>query len=339
MARAAHVSVSTASSALSGTGRVAPDTRERVRRTAEVLGYQPDQLARVVAKAERSELVAVVFDSLPDGPRKRDPKIFWEHAMYSISYELLRSQVSPILVPTVHHEHVRTLPIDVLLLITHDPGQLAHPIPINPGTRIVVGGLAQEDAVGQVNDVAAWISIDAPAIMSECLDYLRSQGSSAPAFLATPQPLSPIAAYEKAARDWFAHEGLPAHVEVGVPETESATRRLLANGADAIILLGDENHPDIDGVLKAIEAAGMSCPDDVLVISLTEAPRAPYVGPGITTMYSDGFTAGVRTAELLLAGLRGQGYRSVTLDHQLDVRGSTSRTTAGRCGPSEPLRN
>jgi len=76
VARAAHVSVSTASSALSGTGRVAPDTRERVRRTAEALGYQPDQLARVVAKAERSELVAVVFDALPDGPRKRDPKIF-----------------------------------------------------------------------------------------------------------------------------------------------------------------------------------------------------------------------------------------------------------------------
>lgn len=332
VARAAHVSVSTASSALSGTGRVAPDTRDRVNRAAEALGYQPDQLARAVAKAERSELVAVVFDSLPDGPPNRDPKIFWERAMYSFSYELLRSQVSPILVPTIDHEHVKTLPIDVLLLITHDPGQLAHPIPINPGTKLVVGGLAQDDAVGQVNNVSAWISINARAIMSESLDYLRSQGSFAPAFLATPQPLSPIAAYEEAAREWFSREDLPARIEVGVSETESATRSLLANGADAIILLGDETLPDIDGVMRSIEAAGLSCPDDVLVISLTESPRAPYVGPGITTMYSDGYTAGVRTAELLVAGLRGQGYRSVTLDHQLDIRGSTSRSTSRRAG-------
>ncbi|MBB3657732.1 LacI family transcriptional regulator [Rhizobium sp. BK650] len=46
MAKAAGVSISTASNALNGTGRTNAETREKVRRVAEEIGFRPNALAR-----------------------------------------------------------------------------------------------------------------------------------------------------------------------------------------------------------------------------------------------------------------------------------------------------
>src|SRR5690554_5375192 len=44
----AGVSVATASKALNGTGRMTPDTRERVQRAADELGFRPNAMARAL---------------------------------------------------------------------------------------------------------------------------------------------------------------------------------------------------------------------------------------------------------------------------------------------------
>ncbi|MGO8658467.1 LacI family DNA-binding transcriptional regulator, partial [Rhizobium ruizarguesonis] len=44
VAKAAGVSISTASNALNGTGRTNAETRERVRRVAEEIGFRPNAL-------------------------------------------------------------------------------------------------------------------------------------------------------------------------------------------------------------------------------------------------------------------------------------------------------
>ncbi len=46
VAKAAGVSISTASNALNGTGRTNPETRDRVRKIAEEIGFRPNALAR-----------------------------------------------------------------------------------------------------------------------------------------------------------------------------------------------------------------------------------------------------------------------------------------------------
>ncbi len=46
VAKAAGVSISTASNALNGTGRTNAETREKVRRIAEEIGFRPNALAR-----------------------------------------------------------------------------------------------------------------------------------------------------------------------------------------------------------------------------------------------------------------------------------------------------
>jgi LacI family transcriptional regulator len=63
VAAASGVSLSTASRALSGSGRVSVATRERVRRVAENLGYRPNALARGL-RTNHSKLVGLVMTNL-----------------------------------------------------------------------------------------------------------------------------------------------------------------------------------------------------------------------------------------------------------------------------------
>ncbi|WP_432839887.1 LacI family DNA-binding transcriptional regulator [Dactylosporangium sp. CA-092794] len=63
VAEASGVSVSTASRALSGSGRVSEATRAKVRRVADELGYRPNALARGL-RTSRSRLIGLVVTNL-----------------------------------------------------------------------------------------------------------------------------------------------------------------------------------------------------------------------------------------------------------------------------------
>jgi len=61
VATAANVSTATASKALNDTGRMAPETRERIRRVAQELGFRPNALARSLTR-KRSFTVGLLTD-------------------------------------------------------------------------------------------------------------------------------------------------------------------------------------------------------------------------------------------------------------------------------------
>jgi len=62
LARAANVSIATASQVMNGSGRVAEGTRERVLETARRLDYRPNALARSVASG-RSNTVGILAEN------------------------------------------------------------------------------------------------------------------------------------------------------------------------------------------------------------------------------------------------------------------------------------
>ncbi|OLP62438.1 LacI family transcriptional regulator [Xaviernesmea oryzae] len=59
VAKAAGVSISTASNALNGIGRTNPETREKVRRIAEQIGFRPNALARSLL-TKRSHSIGII---------------------------------------------------------------------------------------------------------------------------------------------------------------------------------------------------------------------------------------------------------------------------------------
>jgi DNA-binding LacI/PurR family transcriptional regulator len=65
VARTAGVSITTVSNAISGKGRLSPETRERVRRIAEQMGYEPSVHARGLVTGE-TRLLAIQASGFDD---------------------------------------------------------------------------------------------------------------------------------------------------------------------------------------------------------------------------------------------------------------------------------
>ena len=63
IARKARVSIATVSHVLSGSGRVSPETRERVKRIATELGYRPNLVARSL-KSRRTHTIGMVISDI-----------------------------------------------------------------------------------------------------------------------------------------------------------------------------------------------------------------------------------------------------------------------------------
>jgi DNA-binding LacI/PurR family transcriptional regulator len=74
--------------------------------------------------------------------------------------------------------------------------------------------------------------------------------------------------------------------------------------------------------IRAIEAAGMRCPEDVVVVGFDDTDVASHSHPTLTTVKQD--IAGIATAlvDLLFQRLEGEDTPSVTLPVQLMVRES-----------------
>lgn len=103
VARAAGVSMPTASQVMNGTGRVADDTRRRVLEAARDLDYRPNALARSVASG-RSRTIGVLAENAAGA--------FCMPVLIGINRELSSHDFASILFdahhdPELRHEHVR----------------------------------------------------------------------------------------------------------------------------------------------------------------------------------------------------------------------------------------
>lgn len=88
------------------------------------------------------------------------------------------------------------------------------------------------------------------------------------------------------------------------------------------------------GALRAIAAAGISMPDDLLFIGFDELPLAELIGTGVSAVAQPTYEMGVRAANLLLSRLNGNGRppQAVLLSGTLQVRGSSVRQLASADG-------
>jgi LacI family transcriptional regulator len=81
------------------------------------------------------------------------------------------------------------------------------------------------------------------------------------------------------------------------------------------------------GALRAVDTAGLRCPEDVSVVGFDDIELAAWTDPGLTTIRQPidemGRWAVARLATTLL-GLEAEGVAQLTLEPSLVVRGSTA---------------
>lgn len=317
VARAAGVSLSTASLVFSGKGPVAPDTRERVLAAAAELGYAgPDPLAASLRRG-RADVVAVVVEG-PLLRAFRDP--FAISVLDGLASELDTIPTGMLLLsqslasPEEILPRVAATALDAVVFLGCGPGSNPLVEPLRARGVPMVGLGAPRDPV--VVDV----DIDNRACMHEVCDHLIGLGHDRIAVLSLPlRPADEVASGAgrrgiqplAAALDGATYldsggrlRGIADRLGDGVPVVVGADSDVGA-GADAIAPLLDlppDRRPTAViatsdllamGVVRAASDRGLRVPEDLSLTGVDGIPLPWWPGT-LTTVVQPGRGKGIR---------------------------------------------
>ncbi len=303
VARAASVSRTTVSHALSGRRHVAQETRERVRQVAAELGYVPNRFASVL-RGQRSQILGLVSDDIAttpfatrvvlgaqDAASERGQLLVVVNSNRDRATEskqisgLLTAQIDAVVYARMFHHEATVIPrelagIPTALVDTTDEHGL---IPSVAPDEEQIGRLATEALLAAGHTRIAHLTVSAVG-----------RGSLG--------RLAGYAAAMQAAR-------LEPRIFRGGDEGTSASGRkafeaMVAAGADDVTAVFAFNDPMAMGIYQASIRVGVSIPEDLSVVSVDDfEPVAAGLFPGLTTVSLPHYEMGrwgVRTALSLL---------------------------------------
>lgn len=314
VARAAGVSASTVTRALSNPEMVNPATRERVRQTAASLGYQPNRAARGLITGRTGNVGLLVpdlanpfFPSIVKGVQARaheaDYAVFLVDTDEDATAEAglvskLSKQVDGLILcsPRMAEEELRAILDETpVVLINRRVGRVPSVTP------------AFTDA------------------MRQAVNHLTALGHRRIAYVAGPR--SSWANRERVRALKVASSSIDL-VEIGnvmpqFPGGVAAADQVLAAGVTAVIAYNDLVAL---GLLHRFAARKVAVPDDISLLGFDDIALAEMVHPSLTTVALPKEQAGRASVDLLLQLLE-QPDRSTAvrreLPAQLMVRGST----------------
>ncbi len=330
VAKAAGVSNTTVSHALTGQGRINEETRQRVQAAADRLGYSPNMMARGLRTA-RTRLLAIanaVPAEIADGAG--DLSMYMAVAS-AAARAALRSGYATILIPPDAEPGIFSgIAIDGAVVMdpqTADPFLAAlrrHNVPF-----VTIG---REPGATE----AEWcVDSDMVHATTLLLDHFAASGPCRPALILSLEERSysidALVAYSR----WTEERGLP-QVIVTAPEKqaevggEKAMARLLAEHPDvnAVFIPLD---PFATGAYRALGTAGLRVPQDMQLATL-DGTRARMSIPPTTALADDFDEYGRSAVALLLDRLQNPTApaQSKTLEPRLMIRASTLANEAGK---------
>ncbi len=325
IAKAAGVSHSTVSRALSDSPLVNAATRSRIHRLAQEMGYSPDAGARSLVRGHTCT-VGVVVTTIAD-PFSAEVVEGIESAAYAHGYsvilavsqdeperevaavEMLRSKrvdaviVTSSRVGALHQERLGAAGVPVILLNSHSQQLAPHTFSVRVddqhGARLATA-------------------------------HLLALGHRRIAHVAGPEGHSPSADRLAGYRAALAEAGVPfdgALVFAGTGRPAAGEQALasllaLAERSTAVFCYNDMT---AIGLLRAARLAGLTVPRDLAVVGFDDIPFATYVSPSLTTVAQPKFAMGQRAMQMALSlmGGRDEEVSDVVLQGRLVVRETT----------------
>lgn len=332
IARSLNISISTVSRALRGLPEIHPATRDAVVKLAEELDYQPNQLAKNLAKS-RTKTIGVIVPNLIYHFFSAMLNSIEEAALqagYSVlvcqtneSYlreitniqNLLRSQVEGFIISlsrdTDNYEHVERLTRKNIPLVLFD--RYAESIDVS---KVIVD-----------NEAAAF----------KATEHLIENGCQRIGFLAGPARLllsnQRIKGYQAALAK---HNLQPDnhyvfHCDYTQENTVMQTLALMSlpQPPDGVVTISDRvAYPAI----YAMKQKGLRVPEDVAVVSFNNEPVSAFFSPALSSISQPIQEMGTETVRLLLkqidANDTGAAKETRIMDTQLIVRASSLRPKA-----------
>ena len=319
VAQAVGLSHQTVSRVLNGHPAVRPDTRARVLRAVELLGYRGNPAARQLVTRRSRTFGVVSFDSTLYGPASTLSGI--EQAARTAGYFVSVAGLSEVTAATVRGAFDRLcaqavegvviiaplsgaagalaaldgeLPV-VVVQGGQAPGLTSVCVAQEEGARLVTRHLLGRGAatVWHVAGPASWV--EAQGRVAGWRAALHEAGAVVPRVLRG---------------DWRPSSGYAEGL------------RLARRGDVEAVFVGNDQMAL--GLLRAFHEAGVRVPRDVLVAGFDDVPEAAYFTPPLTTVRQDFAAVGRLSIEVLLAqvGDGQRGERHVTVAPELVVRQS-----------------
>ncbi|MEJ5198033.1 MAG: LacI family DNA-binding transcriptional regulator [Anaerolineae bacterium] len=332
IARAAGVSHSTVSRALSDSPLVAAATRARIRRLAQEMGYSPNEGARSLVRGHTCT-VGVVVTTIAD-PFSAEVVEGIESTAYAHGYSVIlaASQDDPER-EVAAVEMLRSKRVDAIIVTSSRVGALHQERLGAAGVPVILLNSHSR----QVTPHTFSVRVDDVHGGRLATEYLLWLGHRRIAHVAGPPGHSPsvdrLAGYRAALEE----AGVPFDAGLVFEGTgrpaggEQALARLfaLAERPTAVFCYNDMT---AIGLLRAARAAGLTVPRDLAVIGFDDIPFAAYVSPALTTIAQPKFEMGQRAMEMalsLMGGPAADRMHDVVLEGRLVVRDSTGSSRRG----------
>lgn len=321
VARVAGVSASTTSRALSGEGYVASAVRDRVRRTAEQLGYVPHAMARGLRQQVSRSVGVVVSDLRSTFSADLAAGVAGRARAHGYTLLLVDRQGSTEDEPAAVQGFVSTRAAGVVVTPSSSAVTdylLDQQIPVVEVDRQVSPGRC--DAV----------VVDNHQVARRLTEHLLALGHRRIALLVDDTDVTAGAARTRGYADALTEAELPVDPALLAPvgrDVDGARRaavRLLTRPERPTAMFA-ANDVLAEGLWRAVGDLGLRVPEDVSLVSFDDARWMSLVEPGMTAVAQDVVALGSAAMDLLLARIAcpDQDPHTVVLEAEIVPRGST----------------
>jgi LacI family transcriptional regulator len=304
VAKKAEVSIATVSAVLNRTAYVSPELSKRVKAAVQELDYTINHLAHSLqTKSTRTIGILIPGESTPDpffGEVVRGAEDVFRKKGYLLIVGHTYNQVEE---QSRYLSAFRARLVDGVLLF-QAPGE-------DPELKRM---LEKKRPVVFVGRVPAGIEADVVANdivggTKAGVEHLIRKGHRCIGLTTIEKSLSVsesrIEGWKRAlkANRIPIDESLIIKTDMSVESSRVATRSLLERKPRPTAIFADNLLSTI-GILEALQAAGLSCPKDVELVSSDDAEWLNVFRPPISTMVQPSYEMGVNAAELLLKRIR-----------------------------------
>ena len=320
VARMANVSHQTVSRVLNNNSSIRPETKSRVLKAMETLGYRPNQAARALASAKTKMLGILSSDTDFTGPASMVHEM--EVAARARGYFVVSCGVDPTNLASVQGgiEHLMNLGVEGLAIVTPHADAVEY-----VRQQVVAIPVVSLDSMYHMDELA--VSVDNFAGAVAATEHLIELGHRNIVHISGPKNW-----YESSTRaagytstmlnarltpqiiegDWEIQTGHRIAMELSI-ESLGITAIFVANDRMAL------------GVLSAMRKRRVLVPERISVIGFDDLPEAAYYWPPLSTVKQDFRLLGERAMMLLMQELVGKSVKKVDrLIPQLIVRDSTT---------------
>ncbi len=303
VAERAGVSKSTAARALSDAPEVNEETRERVRRAAEAVGYERNHLA-VGMRSGRSGLFGLVIPDIANP--------FWAEVARG-AQDRVAERGASLLVFSSDWDHEREASHLRALRQTRVEGAIINPVSdhVDDFGRFGVPSVLIGSSAERFPDVPS-IGSDIAQAVRLGLDHLNSRGHRAPALILGPRSRLARTRFLRTVHEHcLEREVDPALLPVEDADYSfegghAAMRRLLARHEVGHLAVFCANDMMALGALLAAREAGRDCPGEVSILGFDGIPGGAFSSPGLTTIEKPARELGRRAAQALFDELDGR---------------------------------